>query len=86
MMLAARRSGARYRDDCTDYRVLAAGQLRIAEEFGFDYVNTMSDPAREQIKAGAELIGIGDAAASLAGPMTPAKPDCPLPVSNPIHP
>lgn len=35
----------------------------------FDFVIEMELPyAREQIKAGAELIGIGDAAASLAGP------------------
>ncbi len=55
MMLACRRIGARYRDYCTDYRVLAEGQIRIAEHFGFDYVNTMSDPAREAADCGAEV-------------------------------
>lgn len=55
MMFAARRSGARYLDYCTDYRVLAEGQVRIAEEFGFDYVNTMSDPAREAADCGAAV-------------------------------
>jgi MtaA/CmuA family methyltransferase len=35
--------------------VLAEGQLRVAEEFGFDYVNTMSDPAREAADCGAAV-------------------------------
>ncbi|MEI2723557.1 MAG: uroporphyrinogen decarboxylase family protein [Verrucomicrobiota bacterium] len=47
--------GAKYRDYCTDYRVLVAGQLRIAEQYGFDYVNTMSDPAREAADCGAAV-------------------------------
>ncbi len=55
MMLAARQTGARYYEYCTDYRVLAEGQLRTAEKFGFDYVNTMSDPAREAADCGAQV-------------------------------
>jgi MtaA/CmuA family methyltransferase len=55
MMFAADLVGARYRDYCTDYRVLAEGQLRVAEQFGFDYVNTMSDPAREAADCGAAV-------------------------------
>jgi MtaA/CmuA family methyltransferase len=55
MMFAAQRIGARYLDYCTDYRVLAEGQLRTAEAFGFDYVNTMSDPAREAADCGARV-------------------------------
>jgi MtaA/CmuA family methyltransferase len=55
MMFAAELIGARYRDYCTDHRVLAEGQLRVAEEFGFDYVNTMSDPAREAADCGAAV-------------------------------
>jgi MtaA/CmuA family methyltransferase len=53
MMFACLQVGARYRDYCTDYRVLVEGQLRTAEAFGFDYVNTMSDPAREAADCGA---------------------------------
>ena len=53
MMFACERIGARYRDYCTDYRVLVEGQIRTATEFGFDYVNTMSDPAREAADCGA---------------------------------
>ncbi len=55
MMFACRQIGARYRDYCTDYRVLVEGQLRTAETFGFDYVNTMSDPAREAADCGATV-------------------------------
>lgn len=55
MMYAADLIGARYRDYCTDFRVLAEGQVRVAETFGFDYVNTMSDPAREAADCGAPV-------------------------------
>src|SRR4029077_1961104 len=53
MMFACDQIGARYRDYCTNYRVLVDGQVRTAETFGFDYVNTMSDPAREAADCGA---------------------------------
>jgi MtaA/CmuA family methyltransferase len=55
MMFACDQIGARYRDYCTDFRVLAEGQIRTAEKFGFDYVNTMSDPAREAADCGATV-------------------------------
>src|SRR5512137_147380 len=55
MMFACQRIGKRYRDYCTDYRVLVEGQIRTAETFGFDYVNTMSDPAREAADCGATV-------------------------------
>ena len=55
MMFACDRIGARYRDYCTDYRVLVEAQIRTSEEFGFDYVNTMSDPAREAADCGAAV-------------------------------
>ena len=47
MLFACAQIGAKYRDYCTDHRVQVESQLRTAEKFGFDYVNTMSDPARE---------------------------------------
>src|ERR1700690_3315219 len=53
MMFACTQIGARYRDYCTDYRVLVEAQIRTAETFGFDYVNTMSDPACEAADCGA---------------------------------
>jgi MtaA/CmuA family methyltransferase len=53
MMFACAQIGARYRDYCTDYRVMVEAQIRTAETFGFDYVNSMSDPAREAVDCGA---------------------------------
>ncbi len=55
MQFACAEIGAKYRDYCTDYRVLVEGQLRTAEKYGFDYVNTMSDPAREAADCGAAV-------------------------------
>ena len=55
MMFAARRAGVRYLDYCTDHRVLAAAQLRTAEEFGFDHVSVISDPAVEAADCGARV-------------------------------
>lgn len=55
MMFACDQIGARYRDYCSDYRVLVEGQIRTAETFAFDYVNTMSDPAREAADCGATV-------------------------------
>ncbi len=55
MQFACDLIGARYRQYETDYRVLAEGQLRVAEQFDFDYVNTMSDPGREAADCGAVL-------------------------------
>src|SRR3974377_2069038 len=53
MMFACDQIGARYRDYCTNYKVQVEGQMRTAEKVGFDYVNTMSDPAREAADCGA---------------------------------
>ncbi|MBS1854068.1 MAG: uroporphyrinogen decarboxylase family protein [Acidobacteria bacterium] len=55
MMFAADQIGARYLDYVTDYRVLAEGQMRTAEKFGFDYVSAISDPAREPADLGAAI-------------------------------
>jgi MtaA/CmuA family methyltransferase len=55
MMFAARQIGVPYRDYATDYRVLAEAQVRTAEAFGFDYVSTISDPAREAADLGAAI-------------------------------
>ncbi len=55
MMFAARLAGVRYLDYCTNCHVLAEAQVRTAEEFGFDYVNAMSDPAVEAADCGARV-------------------------------
>jgi len=56
MQLAADLAGRRYLEYETDYRALVAGQVRVAEEFGLDYVNTMSDPACEAADCGAAVV------------------------------
>ena len=55
MMFAADLIGRKYLDYATECRVLAEGQLRVAETFDFDYVNTMSDPAVEASDCGAAI-------------------------------
>jgi MtaA/CmuA family methyltransferase len=55
MMFACQRIGARYHDYCTNFRVRVEAQLRTAEDFGFDYLNSMSDPAREAADCGAAV-------------------------------
>jgi MtaA/CmuA family methyltransferase len=55
MMFAADRIGRKYGEYARDYRVLVEGQLRTAEEFDFDYVSCISDPAREATDCGARI-------------------------------
>ncbi len=47
MMYAADVAGISYRRYASDGQALAETQLRVAEEFGFDQVSVISDPARE---------------------------------------
>ena len=56
MQFAADLIGRKYYDYVTDYKVLVEGQLRVAEEFGFDYVSCISDPTREAADCGASII------------------------------
>src|ERR1043166_311912 len=65
MQFACDLIGARYRDYCTDHRVLVEGQLRTVQEFDLDYVNTMSDPAREAADCGATVEYYDDQPAAL---------------------
>jgi len=55
MMFAADRLGVPYGRYARDFRLLVAAQLRVAEEFGFDYVSGISDPAREAADLGATV-------------------------------
>lgn len=55
MMFAADRIGVPYREYATDHRKLVEGQLRTAEEFDFDHVSAISDPAREAADYGARI-------------------------------
>jgi len=90
MMFAADRIGAKYRDYATDYRILVEGQIRVAEEFDFDYVNTMSDPACEAADCGAAVKfypdqppGLDEANALLADKSKLARLTIPDPYSSP---
>jgi MtaA/CmuA family methyltransferase len=60
MMFAADRIGRKYRDYAGDYRVLAEAQIRTAEEFDFDYVSVISDPACEAADCGGTIAFFDD--------------------------
>jgi MtaA/CmuA family methyltransferase len=60
MMFAADRIGAKYRAYAADHRVLVDAQIRTAEEFSFDYVSAISDPAREAADCGAAVMYFDD--------------------------
>ncbi len=55
MMFATDRIGKPYRDYAADHRVLAEAQIHVANEFDFDFVSTISDPAREASDCGAAV-------------------------------
>ena len=55
MQFACDLIGAKYHDYETNHRVLVEGQTRVADQFSFDYVNTMSDPTREASDCGATV-------------------------------
>lgn len=55
MMFAADCLGVKYGEYARDHRILAEGQLKTAEQFGIDYVSTISDPAREAADYGAKI-------------------------------
>ncbi len=55
MMFAADLIGVPYGRYATDYRTLVEAQLRTAENFDFDYVSCISDPAREAADCGATV-------------------------------
>ncbi len=55
MMLAADQIGVPYGKYIQDYRLLVEGQIRTAENFGFDHVSCISDPGREPEALGAAV-------------------------------
>jgi MtaA/CmuA family methyltransferase len=55
MMFAADFINVPYRQYAADFNTLAEGQLRTAEQFGFDHVSAISDPAREAADCGAAI-------------------------------
>jgi MtaA/CmuA family methyltransferase len=55
MMFAVDILGIPYGQYARDHRLMADAQLKTAEIFGFDYVSTISDPAREAADYGARV-------------------------------
>lgn len=55
MMFAADQRGVPYGRYATDYRELVECQIHVAEQFDFDYVSCISDPAREAADCGAVI-------------------------------
>ena len=60
MMFASDRIGAKYLDYATDFRVHVEGQIRVAEDFDFDYVSFGTDPACEAADCGAAVMYFPD--------------------------
>lgn len=55
MMFAGDLAGIPYGEYAADYRKLVEAQLKTAERFDFDYVSSISDPAREAADCGANV-------------------------------
>ena len=55
MMFAGDQAGIPYGRYATDHRSLVEAQILTAEQFDFDYVSCISDPAREATDCGAEI-------------------------------
>jgi MtaA/CmuA family methyltransferase len=53
MMFAADHASVKYLEYATDFQVQAEAQLRVAEDYDFDYVSVISDPACEAADCGA---------------------------------
>ncbi len=55
MMFAADHAGVKYLEYATDFHVQAEAQLRVAEDYDFDYVSVISDPGCEATDCGAQV-------------------------------
>jgi MtaA/CmuA family methyltransferase len=55
MMFATDLVGIPYGEYCRDHRKLVQAQVNVAEQFGFDFVSCISDPAREAADCGATI-------------------------------
>ena len=65
MMFCADQIGVKYGEYVKDFRVLAEAQIRTAEQFDFDIVCNMSDPAREASDCGAKVEFYADQPAAI---------------------
>ncbi len=60
MMFAADHIGVPYGKYAADCRLLVEGQMRVAEDYDFDFVSCISDPARESADCGATVVWFDD--------------------------
>jgi len=67
MMFAADHASVPYGCYAADGAVLAEAQLRIAEEYGFDHVSVISDPAREVSDLGGVIEWFDDQPPAIRG-------------------
>jgi len=68
MRFAAEHVGSTYGAFAADHRVLVDANVRCADEFGIDQMNTMSDPYRESEGFGATVLYAADSGARLERP------------------
>ncbi|MBC8873594.1 MAG: uroporphyrinogen decarboxylase family protein [Planctomycetes bacterium] len=93
MMFAADHAGVKYGHYAADYRALVDSQIQTAEAYDFDYVSSISDPAREATDCGARTEWFDDqppaiieSDAFLADKATLASLDIPDPLGeNRMH-
>ena len=55
MRLAAKYAGVRYKDFCLDYKTKCEANMLCSNDFGYDWVNVMSDPYSEASAYGTKL-------------------------------
>jgi MtaA/CmuA family methyltransferase len=55
MRLAAKYAGVKYRDFCLDYKTKCEVNILCSKDFGYDWVNVMSDPYSEASAYGTKL-------------------------------
>ncbi len=67
MMFAADIAGVPYGRYAADGKIMAEAQLRVAEEFGFDHVSVISDPAREVSDLGGAIEWFDDQPPAIRG-------------------
>lgn len=85
MQFAAEHIGSNYGAFASDYRILVEANIRCAEEFGIDQLNTMSDPYRETAGFGAPIEFPRDGVPICAKPPLEDDPDlAKLPRPDPL--
>jgi MtaA/CmuA family methyltransferase len=60
MMFAADTAGVPYQQYASDHHILAEAQVLTAEQYGFDHVSAISDPARETADLGGAIEWFAD--------------------------